>query len=198
VIVFFQGKSGWLRNLSFFFFPMITSSLFSNDLTARLSPVSVSFFPRPAPGAASTPEALGSPGPVCEKALGARGAWGRRVGTSCPGGDGRDGLLGRAPTPRAGGDAGGDLWHGPCCASPWSCWEPSVARPRVVPGPRCCHPPHWATRSPTPASPGSALSFCSLKPLHRLLRSIFLQKRARRLEIALSPSLLALGVPSRR
>lgn len=44
--------------------------------------------------------------------------------------------------------------------------------------------------SPALGCLGSVFSFCSLKSLHRLLQSIFLQKRAPRLEITLSLLLL--------
>ena len=75
----------------------------------------------------------------------------------------------------------------------WSFWEPLVASLQLVSGPRCCPACTVGDQmlsSPTLGCLGSVLSFCSLKSLHRLLQSIFLQKRAQRLEITLSLLLL--------
>lgn len=68
----------------------------------------------------------------------------------------------------------------------WSFWKPLVAALQLVSGPRCCLActvDHERLSSPTLGCLGSAVSFCSLKSLHCLLQSIFLQKRAQRLEI---------------
>lgn len=67
--------------------------------------------------------------------------------------------------------------------------EPLVAPLQLVSGPGCCPActeGEQRLSSPALGCLGSLLSFCSLKSLHRLLQSIFLQKRAQRLEIALS------------